>query len=437
MSETESSSLIRTAGGSASVPCRGSQRHAAMILFVSLSLFVTLSIGQLEILQQGSLRYWLVVAPAILLPLLDARAIAATLLGRSTLLLFFLLLAGCWQLFRGDVWAAIQLCLLVLGMAWISTPCARINVQDLARLYWALLLAGMVMMFYTQLNEYGIVPGYSLDDFGRWRVSFFPNIAYTAALSLSVFLVLTRTRATLRQRPLLFALAVYFLVFSQVRAALIAAVIYALVYWYFCKDQTARPGRMFWISLIVALGAPIAIFFSVNVLYMLQDNLLVSTVFLRGKTNLSTDDISYQLYRPWLWSAHLQLFLSSPAWMGWGSPDFYQAVLNDLRPPQATTGSESLPTRLLAVYGIPGIFATLYLVRRLRDAARADDRWACACFPAVFFLLVNWGGMFHPTDGIFVLLLLTITRGSAGFIDELGSRLGSTRRNLTLSSAAT
>jgi hypothetical protein len=74
---------------------------------------------------------------------------------------------------------------------------------------------------------------------------------------------------------------------------------------------------------------------------------------------------------------------------------------------------------LLATYGIAGALFTLYLVRRLRVLAWRDDRWACACFPAIFVLMMNWGSVFHPTDGIFIILTLMITKGSAGFVRRL------------------
>jgi hypothetical protein len=102
--------------------------------------------------------------------------------------------------------------------------------------------------------------------------------------------------------------------------------------------------------------------------------------------------------------------------MGWGS--FYQAMLDAGGTPIATTGSESLPTRLLATYGLAGVLFTFYLVRRLRVLAFRDDRWACACFPAIFVLMMNWGSVFHPTDGMFVILTLMVTKGSAGFIER-------------------
>lgn len=431
MSVTEDSLLSRQATAAAdTAPSQGSQRHAAMIGFVAISLLVTMSLGQLEILERGSFRYWLVVVPAILLPLLDLRAVVTTLLGRASLLLLFLLWAGAWHLFKGDVRVTAQLGALVLGIAWISTPRAQIGVQDLTRLFLILVLIGLLISF-LGFNRYGIVPGFSDPSYGLWRVSFFPNIAYTAALSLVIVLVLSRTKAGLWRHPIAFAIACYFLAFSQVRGAFVAVLIYAVLYYYFCRSEAGRPNRMFWMALFVALGAPVAVYWSADVLHALQNSRVVSVLFLRGKTDLALDDILFQLYRPWLWGAHLHLFLSSPAWMGWGSPEFYQSVLDTTSPPQVTTGSESLPTRLLASYGIPGILFTLHLVRLLRESARRDDRWACACFPAIFFLLVNWGSIFHPTDAMFVLLLLMVTRGSAGFRDEqpgAGSKTGTCDR---------
>ena len=331
--------------------------------------------------------------------------------------MIFLLLAGGWQLATGDAKATVQLCAIVLVLTWISTDRASINVRDLTRLYLLLLIVGLSVSLLSDFNRYGLIPGYSDPVYGRWRVSFFPNIAYTGTLSLVMLLVLTRSKERAGRHPIVLAIAIYFLAFCFVRATLIAATIYVLLYHSFCKNSARRPTRMFWIALAVAFGLNMAVFSSANILYAMQDNALVSTFLCRGETDLSVNDILYQLYRPWLWKAHLHLFFSSPAWMGWGAS--YQSMLDAEGPPFPTIGSESLPTRLLASYGIGGLLFTLYLVRQLRELAFRDDRWACACFPAVFILMMNWGGIFHPTDGMFVLLLLTITRGSNGIVDDL------------------
>jgi hypothetical protein len=393
-------------------------RRRAMLAFITLSLLVTMSLDQTSSFARGSLQYWLVVLPALLFPLLDLSAILKRLFGEARLLLLFFVFAGGWHLATGDVRATLQLFQFILMLTWISTDRASISVRDLARLYMFLVVVGVSISVFSDFNRYGLIPGRSDPTYGLWRVSFFPNIAYTGILSLAMVLVLTRSKERARQHPIVLAIAVYFLVFSFVRAAQIAAMIYLALYYLFLRNPALRPTRMFWIALLVAFGFNLAVLVSAQILFALQGVPLVSTLFLRGATNLSVDDILFQLYRPWLWRTHFHLFLSSPAWMGWGSPEFYQRVLDATGPPLPTIGSESLPTILLASYGIAGVLFTVYLVQRLRQLAFVDDRWACACFPAVFVLMMNWGSVFHPSDSIFVILLLIMTRGSKGFVIE-------------------
>ncbi|EAQ36401.1 hypothetical protein NB311A_20726 [Nitrobacter sp. Nb-311A] len=387
-----------------------------MTVFIALSLTVTMSLGQLNSFERGSFQYWLLVTPALLFPLLDPHVLLKTLFGRAKLLLVMVLWAGSWYFVIGDIRVIIQLGGFVLVLAWISTDQATLDVQDLVRLYVLLILVGVSIKFLSDLNHYGLIPGYSDPVYGRMRVSFFPNVAYTGLLSLGMLMVLTSSKQRAKRHPIVLAVAVYFLVFSFVRAALIAALIYLALHHFFSKYRRPRPVRLFWIAIIVGFGFNLAIFSSAPILYLLQDNQVISTFLLRGQTNLSISDILYSLYRPWLWNAHLHLFFSSPGWMGWGSS--YQAIFEASEKPLATNGSESLPTRLLATYGLAGILFTLYLVGRLRVSAFRDDRWACASFPAILILMMNWGSVFHPTDGMFVLLMLMITRGSAGFMER-------------------
>lgn len=395
---------------------RNNQQRRLMIVFITLSLSVTMSLEQLSSFERGSLQYWLLVTPALLFSLLDPHELLKTLFGKAKLLLIMLLWVGSWYFAIGDPRAIIQLGGFVLVLAWISTDRAEIDVRDLVRLYVLLILIGISVKLLSDFNHYGLVPGYSDPVYGRLRVSFFPNVAYTGILSLGMLMVLTSSEQRAKTHPIVLAVAIYFLVFSFVRAALLAALMYLILRHVFGKYRRPRAARLFWIAVIVGFGFNLAVFSSAPILYVLQDNEVVSTFLLRGQTNLSIAEILFQLYRPWLWNAHLTLFYSSPGWMGWGS--YYQAVFDAGGKPLPTNGSESLPTRLLATYGIAGVLFTLYLVRRLRVLAFRDDRWACACFPAIFILMMNWGSVFHPTDGMFVLLMLMITKGSAGFVES-------------------
>ena len=390
-------------------------RNIAMTIFVTLGLLVAMSVSQFENFAVGSFRYWLVTMSALLLPLFDLPAIVKTLLGRAMVLLVFVLVAGTWHLFVGDTQAVLQLFLFVYVFTWVSTDRAALDVHDIARLYLLLLGCGVAVLIFTDENIYSLVPGRAESAVAAGRVSFFPNIAYTGVFSLAALLVLTKDRFLARAYSVVLAIAIYFLIFSFVRASFIAAVGYVVLRWWFSKYREPKPRRMFWTALVVAFGFNVAIAQSAGVLCLLQDNFLVSSLFLRGETGISLDRIAYQLYRPWLWDFQFKMFAASPAWMGWGTQDFPQMVL-DQTPPLEAAASVSLPMRLLTAYGIPSILFVVYLIVRLWRLARRDDRWACACFPGLFILMMNWGSVFHPTDAMFVLLMLIVVRGAEGFV---------------------
>ncbi|QDW39793.1 hypothetical protein FFI89_023170 [Bradyrhizobium sp. KBS0727] len=394
------------------------RRNVTMLVYVTLSLFMTMSVLQTTAIERGSWQYFAYVSLAILPLLVSFPEIFRILFGRCGPLFVMLLLAGSWEIFTGDVRAAAQLLLLVFITAWVSTDRAALDTRDLARLYIALILTGVIILSAATLNPYSLIPGRALPDFGIWRVSFFPNIAYSGMLSLALLLVLTRDAEPMRGRSVLIAVAGYFLVFSFVRAALIAALMYVVLRLWFGRWREPRPRLMFWIALFVAFGFVIAMGVSANILYRIQEYSWVSTLLLRGEKNLTVDAIAYQLYRPWLWDQQWSLFASSRWLMGWGSADFYGLVAKTVENPDTiiiSEGSEALPTRLLVVYGLPGLLFTVYLVARLRALARTDDRWACACFPPLFTLMMTWGSVFHPSDAMFLIFLLIMTKGAKGF----------------------
>ncbi len=391
-----------------------------MLVYVCLSLSMTMLVQQTVGIERGSWQYLAYVAVAIALPLLSLPSIVRSFFGRCLLLLVWLLWSGAWFFWTGDDRAVAQLALLVLAMAWVATDQARLDAGDLAKIYVGLILIGIGILSFTTLNPYSLIPGRAIPAYGIWRVSFFPNIAYSGILSLALLMILTRDARLVRTYPLLIIVAIYFLVFSFVRAALLSALIYFALRWWFGRWQAPQPKRMFWTAICVAFGVVALTAASVPLLYSMQDYPLVSAIMLRGMAGLTVDQISYQLYRPWLWSQQLNLFLSSPWLMGLGSADFHGILASqeEFQTRLISAGSEALPTRLLVAYGLPGLLFSVYLVQRLRQLALADDRWACACFPALFSLMMNWGSVFHPSDALFVILMLIVTKGSEGFASD-------------------
>jgi hypothetical protein len=85
---------------------------------------------------------------------------------------------------------------------------------------------------------------------------------------------------------------------------------------------------------------------------------------------------------------------------------------------QPRSDSVSLLTRLLATYGLASIGVLWFLCERCYRHAKNNDIWAVAVLAVLTWLMMIWGSIFHPTDGIFVLSFLIIAKGRAAFTDD-------------------
>lgn len=390
-----------------------SGRNLALMLFFVNSLTVAMSITQDATPEVGSLAYWLLVLPSLLLPLCDSISIARNLLSRAWPLLAFGLIAGMWHMLAGDYRAAMQLALMVWGLAWLGCSRAQMADRHLVWLYVALVVIGACVWLTTGLNKWGLLPYTTLAEYaeGGWRLSFYPNIANSAILSLGLFFVLTRDREVMRRFWPVLLLATYFVLFSFVRTALIGLVLYLFTRWWLHrKPRSSR--AMFWMALLLGVGINLMIALSTPVFGMLQEIDLVARLFLRNEVGMSNEAIYVQIYRPWLWMQHVQLFWGSPGLMGLGVFDFSQVLLDELIVGTTPAGNEAVLTRLLATYGLPAVLFVYYLIRCLRDLARRQDAWACACFPTIILLMMQWGNIFHPTDANGALFMLMVTQGA-------------------------
>lgn len=396
----------------------GPQRNVALLLFIILSLLVSMSIDQKETPEVGSFAYWLLIVPSVLLPLTDLKGVFKALFGPARLVLIFGVVAGAWQLMRGDMKALQQLVLMVLVLAWLSSTKARIVTRDLVWLYLMLVLVGAYIWMQSDFNIWGLLPGQTIETAGgTWRISFFPNIANTAVLSLALVLVLTRDMRTLKAYLPVLILALYFLILSFVRTASIALALYVGMRWWLNrKPRSAR--QVFWVSLLVAIGTNIIIASSTFIFQYLQQFDLIARLFLRSETDLTPEEIFAQLYRPWLWWQHIQMFLTSPSMMGLGAFDFFEVQFDELNEGTTPLGTEALLTRLLATYGLPALCFIYFFIARLRTAAQSGDHWACACFPPVILLMMQWGSVFHPSDANGALLLLIAVHGLKAIVPE-------------------
>lgn len=398
-----------------SVDKKREQRNFAMLLYVVISLGISMTISQEEIPEIYSFSYWLLIASALLLPMTDVGGIWHTLIGRARPILIFGLTAGVWYLVHGDLKAVAQLLLIVWVLGWLSSDRASLEIRDLIILYIGLFLVGAYIWIFTEFNKWGMLPYMTIYEGLDWRISFFPNIAISALLSLAMFMILTQSAALVKKNIIVLLIATYFLFFSFVRTITIGVVLYLLMRWWLGRRPRSS-GAMFWSALLLSIGVNLMIASSATILSDLGQVELISRLFLRSETNLSAEEIYAQLYRPWLWKQHLMLFWESPWMMGLGAFNFFEMQINELNVGTTPAGNESQLTRLLATYGLPGILYSWYLIKRLRQSAKKKDTWAVACFPVIVLLMVQWGGMFHPTDASGAIFLLMAIHGSDAFI---------------------
>lgn len=370
---------------------------------------------QLYEVERGGISYYLAVLPALLLPLTRPMLLFQAATTRALIIVIFGTVAAGWHFVRGDMDAVMPLILLTWGLVWVSSDAVRIRFDDFYVVYALAVGVGILVWLVGGINEWGILPGTTtLADQSVWRVSFFPNIAITAFLSLAVIMIFTRdTRRKTALHLALLGVAAYFLIFSFVRTAVISLLIYAALAHMFRRKNS--PAFLFWMALLTAILSNLVIAYSASIFSAIQNNSIFSRLFLRGEAGLSVYDIYVQLYRPWLWGQHIQQFLSSPFLMGWGSVDFNDLKTDSLVYGYEQTGDVSLLTKLLAQNGLPAILVLVFLVARLAVLAKKRDTWGCACFPVVILAMMHWGVIFHPTNATFLIFMLFLVHGSTGF----------------------
>ena len=473
-------------------------------LFVGFSLMLTVFVGQERIISRGEPLYWVLIIPALVLPVIRIRQTLHNLFfGIARPLAVMGIAAAVWYLAKGDWQTLIPLFLFVWSAGWACREEVQVGVKWLLILLLCFYALGTIA-FIAQppferfawltaeyqgdpgapsrekaggrppapaeqevenktvllsgeyqgdlgaasrekaggrppapaeqevenktvlpsqdrngidINPWGVLPGQTAPAYGPWRISVTPNIATSGIISLLLFLIIIRR---IRLKPLnlgaLFA-ALYFAVLSFVRATLIGLAVFIATQSVLkaipdnAKVRVAAAFAMTTGFVVISGSAPYA-------LYYLQDFGPISRLFLRGQADLSLYDIYRQAYRPWLWSQHFRLFWESGYLMGHGTDLAKTVADNILNAGQIRSDSVSLPTRLLATYGLPTIGFVYFLGERCYAHAKNNDIWAVSMLAVIVWLMMTWGSLFHPTNALFVLALLIIGKGQSAFLEE-------------------
>lgn len=398
-------------------------RLVAYVGFLALSILMSMLVGQETAVRHYSPLYFAIVLPSLFVPLLWWRGLVTAAFGMGWPLVAFGVLAGGWQMAMGDYRSVIQLFLFIWVLLWICALDVRATTSTYLKLFGAAMVVGCVGYFALQNNPWGFLPRMTSSDYLVWRISFFPNVVLTGLFSLFALIAISESRAGFGVRLLSNMLGFYFFIFSFVRTAMLVGAMYVPLAFVF---STMRPNWrvMFLAPLSLALILHGAIVVAPYVLVHLQGIEIVSRLLLRGNTGLQVQDLYEQLSRPWIWQKHIEFFLSSPYLMGLGNFDFFSlAVPNPGVNQSELSGSEALPTRLLATYGLPTLFLFWFMVARLYKHARAGDYLGCAIFPGIVILAMNYGSVLHPSNFLFVLYFQLLIHGKETFAEVVPEKL--------------
>jgi hypothetical protein len=323
------------------------------------------------------------------------------------------LTAGLVAVLRGDLSTIVSVSLIVLVLAIIFelelvVPVALLNALAIASIPLA------ILSYHYGFSDYGYVPGQSTlgEEQGRaWRVSLFPGLPENGFFCALVLL------ANFCQRGQRFALAgmaiaLYFLLLSGVRSAMLALAL-AGAYWWIANQLRGSSARVLAFVAVVALI--VASPFSYDaVVYVLQalDWAPLWTLMKIDPTMATGDVADSSTIRSWIWSEHLRLWLSSPAFLGIGTYDFSAVTFDAPAGHDPGTGSESFITSLLARIGVPALFIVAAIFQAARKAFRSDDQ-AAACF-AILLLgaMLTYGSMLTPYNLLFYLMFSALNTSS-------------------------
>ncbi len=387
----------------------------SLLLYLSFSLLFLAFTAQNIIIERGSIGYWLFLFPLLLLSI-NANKIISNVLFKAWPILLMLVLIVFWGFYTGEPQIPSRIVILLLVLAWLQQKDAQIKIKTLSYFYIATVLISVLLdLGIEDFNQWGVIPGTSSSVVGNvWRVSFLPDIVNTAFFSLFIFIICTKDLKTCLTNKFVIGLSLYFIVFSFVRTAMISLMIYLFLRALFYMVRSRR--LVFLFSIIAAIVPNLLVAYSLEIMQAIQSWPLVDRVLLRGQHNLTTKEMYAQLYRPWQWKEQWNIFMHSPLWMGAGQYDFNLVSSSTLGQTVYKSDAESLLIGMLARYGLPALLFYAFLLFQNYKNAVLSDKWACAVFPVIIFICMNYGTIFHPANALFIMYFLLLLGGKKAFI---------------------
>lgn len=327
-------------------------------------------------------------------------------------LLLFVGVVTIVSLVRADAASIRAAGLMALTLLWLDSARPVIPVRTLNRFFVASIVAGGVW-FVLGWSDYGLLPGQYVDGVDRgiqWRVSLFPFVPESGFLALIVFLV-NQTRRKGLARLVFCAAALYFVIFSGMRSAIVALAL-SQIYLVLSRARRGPVFRMTQIFALLALFAvSILISSAVAVMPSLPGGAIGNFLFRTESLVDSEDALSQSIYRGWLWVQHLNLFASSPL-TGIGTFDFSSVVREELVTGKEDSGSESFVTAWLARLGLCFAPFLAYLGTLARRAAAAPDAYRGSVFLVFGVAALSYGSFLVAYNFVFLILFCILLQGT-------------------------
>lgn len=329
----------------------------------------------------------------------------------SRMLLLYLGIVSAVSLFRLDYATIYNTAIFTLPIIIVINSGAVLTPGFINRLF-LLSILGSIVTYYAGNNVYGFLPGQASGSAAQglaYRVSLFPALPESAFFCVLLF-VLNLLYNRSRSRYAYCAAALYFLLFSANRTALIS-LLFIVSFLGVTRWIEFRP-RRFYKVMIAAILVSLLLLVNVNLIMeevaiSLQNPVLNNYVF-RSESGITGEDIGETAYRGWLWAQHYRIFLQHPI-IGTGTFDFERVM--DEAPPilqVETTGSESFLTGLIARIGLLVIPLLVFFWRLCSQAMSMRNRYLYSICITLLVFSLAYGSFLVPYNCMFLITFGTI-----------------------------
>lgn len=326
-------------------------------------------------------------------------------------LLLLIAVATVVSVGRGDLASIRSTGLMVLTLLWLGGTRSWLRLATLNIYFLASIVVGGIW-FLLGLSDYGLLPGQYADGADRgieWRVSLFPFVPESGFLALVVLLV-NQVHGRGWSRICICALALYFVVFSGMRSALIALLLCEIYVALNSKRCGTRARKAQLVILIVTFVGAIVASYAAPLMPILPGGVIGNYLFRTETFGDSDVSLSQSVYRAWLWLQHLDLFLSSPL-TGIGTFEFSSVVKESLIEGKDDSGSESFITSWLARLGLCFGPFLVYLWVLVRRAAAAADNLKGTIVLTFGVASLAYGSFIVPYNFMFIVLFCYLLHG--------------------------